>query len=118
MITMFGALGAAGAAVLSTTFRLMVTCWLARGLKGPRPQWENLAVILGAGVAVFALARGVELVLGSLWGVVGRLVLAVAFPCLLLLSPVFNRAERDALQRFVTARLSPPKDGTFQKVTL
>jgi O-antigen/teichoic acid export membrane protein len=106
MITMFGAVGAAGAAVLSTTFRLAVTCRLARGLKAPRPQWAHLLVILGAAGAAFGAAWAIDQAVGPAWGVVGRLLLVVAFPVLLFLSPVFGDGERQSLRSFVADRLA------------
>jgi O-antigen/teichoic acid export membrane protein len=109
MVAQFGALGAAGAVVVSTTFRLALTCRLARGLKGPQPQWRELTLILGAAVVAFGLATAIELALGPAWGVAGRLALTVAFPVLLLLSPAFTEAERHGLRRLVTDRLFPRK---------
>jgi O-antigen/teichoic acid export membrane protein len=109
MVVRFGALGAAGAVVLSTMFRLAVTCRLARGLKGPEPQWRELTLILSAAVVVFGVALAIEAALGPAWGVAGRLSLAVVFPVLLLLSPAFSDAERNGLRRLVTNRLSPQK---------
>ncbi len=106
LITMFGAPGAAGAAVLSTTFRLIVTWRLARALKGPRPQWTYLMAILGAAGAAFGTAWAIDQAVGPAWSVVSRSLLAVAFPVLLLFSPVFDEGERDSLRSFVADRLA------------
>ena len=106
LITMFGVLGAAGAAVLSTTFRLIVTWRLARGLKGPRPQWTSLMAILGAAGAAFGAAWAIDQTVGPAWAVVARSLLAVAFPVLLLFSPVFDEGERESLRSFVADRLA------------
>lgn len=106
LITMFGALGAAGAAVLSTSFRLIVTWRLARSLNGPKPQWGSLIAILGAAVAVFCVAWAIGDAVGPVWAVVSRLLLVIAFPAMLLVSPVFDQGERHSLRRFVAARLT------------
>ena len=105
MIALFGVIGAAGAAVLSTAFRLAVTCRLARGLGGPQPEWPQVLMILSAGVAAYGSAWAIELTLGTAPGAIARLLFGAAFPLLLLLSPVFTSAERESLRGFVTARL-------------
>ena len=117
MIAMFGVVGAAGAVVLSTTLRLGVTCRLARGLHGPRPQWRQLLVILGAGLTVFGMALVTDLAMGSGWGIVARLLLAVAFPVLLLMSPLFDKVEREAIWSIVGSRLAPRKNSASAEVT-
>jgi O-antigen/teichoic acid export membrane protein len=117
LITLWGVLGAAAAVCVSTTVRLIVTRRLARGLHGPEPQWGSLLTMVSAGVAVFGMAWAIELTLGSVWGAIGRIFLAVSFPLLLLLSPVFSAEEREALRCFVANRLSPPKDGRSRRVT-
>jgi len=116
MIAMFGVIGAAGAAVLSMTFRLIVTCRLARGLGGPQPEWGHIFVILSAGLAAFGAAWVTALALGEPAGAVGRLFLAGFFPLVLLLSPVFSDAERSALRRFVTDYFQRPKKGTARRI--
>jgi O-antigen/teichoic acid export membrane protein len=110
LIALFGVRGAAGAAVLSTAFRLAVTCRLAKGLNGPRPQWRHLVAILCSAIAVFGLATAVDAAVGETWGLVARLLAAVAYPVLLLHSPVFDDTEREALRRAVVSRLAPLKD--------
>jgi len=104
LIAMFGVAGAAGALVLSTTFRLAVTWWLARGLNGPQPQWGYLLVVFSAGVSAYGTAWAVELALGATSGAVARLCLAGAFPLLLLMSPIFSDQEREAARGAVAAR--------------
>jgi O-antigen/teichoic acid export membrane protein len=116
MIAIFGVIGAAAAAVLSTTFRLIVTCRLARGLGGPQPEWGHILVILSAALATYVAAWAAELALGTGVGAVLRLFLAGAFPFLLLLSPVFSNAERASLRRFVTDRFRRPKKGTARRI--
>ena len=106
MITMLGVVGAAAAVCLSTSFRLVVTCRLARGLNGPRPEWGYLMVILVAGTTAFGVSWAIDLALGSVWGLVGRVLLACLFPLLLLGSPLFSTSERQALRTFVTQRLA------------
>jgi O-antigen/teichoic acid export membrane protein len=116
MVAAFGVMGAAGAAVLSTTFRLVVTCRLARGLGGPQPEWGQILVILSAGIAVYGAAWTTELVLGTGVGAMARLLAAGAFPFFLLLSPAFSDAERTSLRRFVTDRFRRQRKDKAQRI--
>jgi O-antigen/teichoic acid export membrane protein len=115
MIGIFGALGAAGAVVVSTAFRLILTWRFARGLNGPQPEWKNVFVILGAGVAVFGVAAVGDVAVGPASGTVGRVFLAIAFPLALVSSPVFSGAERQALRDFAVNRIRPRKHGSERK---
>jgi O-antigen/teichoic acid export membrane protein len=106
MIIRLGIVGASAAVCVSTSFRLLVTYRLARGLNGPRPEWGCLWAILTAGMAAFGVSWTIELALGSVWGLVGRLLLAAFFPLLLLVSPLFSAPERQALRSFLAHRLA------------
>jgi O-antigen/teichoic acid export membrane protein len=104
-IATFGLLGAAFAAVLSTTFRLGLTSYLARGLGGPSPQWRSLATLLGCGIATFLIVSSI----GSFENLIAdgavRFAVALLFPLLILMGPLFTSEERAEIKLLVTGKL-------------